>query len=125
MSDLGTLTVHTRQLDTQTAVIELHGEMDAFTTPRAKEAVAHLLEGGYRNLLVNLHRTSYLDSTALGMLVGTLRRLRDHGGELRLIAPSHRVRRLLEITRLTFAFSIDASEEEALVKLAGGEEAAR
>lgn len=111
------LEVHTRCVDQQTAIVDLTGEMDVYTTPQAKAAMLDLLEKGYYHLVVNLRQTEYLDSTALGVLVGTLKRVREKGGDLRLVAPSPRIRRLLEITRLINVFPIDASEQEATNKL--------
>jgi anti-sigma B factor antagonist len=107
------LEVRTRQIGEHIAVIELQGEMDVYTTPQAKEAMLDLLEKGYHHLVVDLQHTDYLDSTALGVLVGTLKRVREQGGDLRLVAPPPRIRRLLEITRLVNVFPIDASEQEA------------
>ena len=109
--------VRTRPIDDRIAIIELAGEMDVYTTPKAKEAMLELLEKGYYHLVVNLQQTVYLDSTALGVLVGTLKRVREQGGDLRLVAPPPRIKRLLEITRLVNVFPIDASEQEATEKL--------
>lgn len=117
MGNTVNLQVHTRQVDDHMAIVELQGEMDVYTTPQAKEAMLNLIEKGYYHLVVNLQRAEYLDSTALGMLVGTLKRVREHGGDLRLVAPSPRIRRLLEITRLINVFSIDATEQEATAYL--------
>lgn len=117
MSNTMNLDVKTRIVDDRVAVVELAGEMDVYTTPLAKAAMLDLVEKGYHHLVVDLHRTEYLDSTALGTLVGTLKRVREHGGDLRLVAPTPRIRRLLEITRLNHVFSIDASEQEATSKL--------
>jgi anti-sigma B factor antagonist len=111
------LQVHTRCIDDQTAIVDLHGEMDVYTTPQAKEVMLDLLEKGYHHLIVNLQHAEYLDSTALGMLVGTLKRTREKGGDLRLVSPTPRIRRLLEITRLVNVFPIDASEQEAIANL--------
>lgn len=113
MGNTVNLHVHTRCVDDRIAVVELEGEMDVYTTPQAKEVMLDLLEKGYYHLVVNLHHAEYMDSTALGMLVGTLKRVREHGGDLRLVAPPPRIRRLLEITRLVTAFPIDATEQEA------------
>ncbi|HEY3417453.1 MAG TPA: STAS domain-containing protein [Armatimonadota bacterium] len=113
MGNTVNLEVRTRQIGEHIAVIELQGEMDVYTTPQAKEAMLDLLEKGYHHLVVDLQHTDYLDSTALGVLVGTLKRVREQGGDLRLVAPPPRIRRLLEITRLVNVFPIDASEQEA------------
>jgi len=107
------LEVQTERVNAHTAVVTLIGEMDVYTTPQAREAMLHLIADGYYHLVVNLQGTEYLDSTALGVLVGTLKRVREQGGDLRLVAPSPRVRRLLEITRLINVFPIDATEQEA------------
>ncbi|HEY3377386.1 MAG TPA: STAS domain-containing protein [Armatimonadota bacterium] len=117
MGNTVNLQVHTRHIDAHTAIVDLQGEMDVYTTPQAKAVMVELLEKGYHHLVVNLQRADYLDSTALGMLVGTLKRVREQGGDLRLVAPSPRIRRLLEITRLVNVFPIDATEQEATKNL--------
>jgi len=101
-------------------MVGVKGEMDVYTTPQAKEVMLGLLEKGYHHLVVNLQYAEYLDSTALGMLVGMLKRVREKGGNLRLVAPPARIRRLLEITRLNLIFPIDATEEEATANLNKG-----
>lgn len=117
MGEIMNLEVRTRELNDRIAIVELQGEMDVYTTPQAKDVMLSLVEKGYHHLIVDLQRAEYLDSTGLGMLVGTLKRLREQGGDLHLVAPSARVRRLLEITRLVNVFPIDASEQEATEKL--------
>ena len=118
MGNAMNLEVHARCVDEHVAIVDLQGEMDVYTTPQAKEAMLDLLEKGYYHLIINLQRTEYLDSTALGLLVGTLKRAHERGGDLRLVAPSARIRRLLEITRLDKVFPIDATEQEATNKFA-------
>jgi anti-sigma B factor antagonist len=108
------LQVHTRRVDEHTAVVDFQGEMDVYTTPQAKEAMLDLLDNGYYHLVVNLQGAEYLDSTALGMLVGTLKRVREQGGDLRIVAPPPRIRRLFDITRLDKVFPIDQSEQDAM-----------
>jgi anti-sigma B factor antagonist len=117
MNDPLNLTVQINRINKTTAVIELDGEMDVYTTPKAKETMLGLLADGYNLLVINLQKAQYLDSTALGVLVGMLKRVREQGGGLRLVAPLPRVQRLLDITRLVNVFPIDATEEEAVKNL--------
>lgn len=114
MGNTVNLQVHTRRVDEHTAVVDFQGEMDVYTTPQAKEAMLDLLDNGYYHLVVNLQGAEYLDSTALGMLVGTLKRVREQGGDLRIVAPPPRIRRLFDITRLDKVFPIDQSEQDAM-----------
>lgn len=74
---------------------------------------------------MNLAPTEYLDSTALGMFVGILRRLQEKGGSLHLVAPPPRLRRLFEITRLERILPIVPDEACALTKIAQAQEGAK
>jgi anti-sigma B factor antagonist len=117
MGNLVGLHMELRRIDDATTVVDLNGELDAYTAARAKDTMRNLLEGGCRHLILNLRRMDFIDSTGLGVLVSTFRRAREQGSTVRLVSPVHHVRRLFEITRLTYAFPIDASEEEALSNL--------
>ena len=52
------------------------------------------------NIVVDLSKATWMNSSGLGMLVSGLSTIRSSGGDLRLSGMSHRVRRPLEITRL-------------------------
>ena len=62
---------------------------------------------------------TFLDSTALGVLVGVLKRARTEGGELRIVCNQPRVRKVFEITRLDSAFDLCSSVEDAVKGGAG------
>ncbi|MEI7834438.1 MAG: STAS domain-containing protein [bacterium] len=117
MGNVTNFAVETSVASAEAAIVVVIGEMDAFTTPQVKAAMLQMLDDGHRFLIVNLQRAVYLDSTALGALVGGLKRAREKGGDLRLVAPTPRIMRLLEITRLSKVFSIDATDEDAVAHL--------
>lgn len=94
------------------AVLAVGGEIDLSTAPKLKQALLRFAEGP-PTLIVDLSQTEYLDSTALGVLVGGLKRKREHGGELKLAGLAPRVRRVFDITRLSTVFEIYSSVEEA------------
>ena len=64
-------------------------------------------------ILVVLTDLKSLDSTALGLLVGSLRRMHGMGRELLLIDPNERVRLLLSMTQLDSLFPIHRTTAEA------------
>ena len=103
-----------RQMDEQTAVLSIGGEVDLYNTPQLKEQILDLIDSGVRRLVVDLSDTQYLDSTALGVLIGGLKRLRERQGELRLASPQPRIRKLLEITRLHNVFDVCDTVPDAL-----------
>ena len=60
-------------------VIAVAGEVDIFTAPELKRAIAAAIDAGARRLVVDLTETRFLDSTALGVLIGAVKRLRPLG----------------------------------------------
>lgn len=88
------------------AVLAVNGELDMATAPEVRERLHALLADGKRKLVVDLDEVGFLDSTALGVLVGVLKRVRTHDGELRLVCTQPRVLKVFEITRLDQAFDI-------------------
>ncbi len=75
-----------------------------------------MAERGVKRVIINLSKVEYLDSTGLGVLIGGLKRLREAGGNLVLVAPGMRIQRIFEITGLNKIFDIYATEEEAAAK---------
>ena len=87
-------------------VVRLEGELDAFHAPEVRKRLHELIDeldaGGV--LVVDLTAVSFLDSTILGTLVGALRRMREGGGELRLVYPAPPVDRIFQLTGLDTVF---------------------
>ena len=100
------------------AVIALSGEVDIYTAPRFKERMLELLDSGVTDLVVDLTQVSFIDSTALGVLIGGVRRVNSSGGSMALVVTSRPVQRVLSITGLDRVFSIHATREAAFKALA-------
>jgi len=115
------LRVKSRRLGAGTGVVELIGEVDVYSASQAKQNLHELVDGGANHLVIDMRATEYLDSTAMGVLVGVLRRVAEKGGWVRLVGLKPRIRRLFEITRLDQVLPIFESEQEALADLAGKE----
>jgi anti-sigma B factor antagonist len=94
-------------------VLAVKGEVDVYTAPRLREKLVELVSQGKRQVVVDLEGVEFLDSTGLGVLVGGLKRLRSHDGDLSLVCTQPRILKVFEITGLTNVFSIFASADEA------------
>jgi anti-sigma B factor antagonist len=94
-------------------VLDAKGEIDLYTAPRLKEQVAELAAGGSPRVAVNLEGVEFMDSTGLGVLISGLKRCREAGGDLALVAPREPVRKVLSITGLDRVFPIHDSVEQA------------
>jgi anti-sigma B factor antagonist len=81
-------------------VITVRGEVDLASAPQLAGAMSELIDRGHTRVAVDLGAVEFIDSTGLGVLVGSLRRLREGGGDLVLRAASPAVVRILELTGL-------------------------
>ena len=96
------------------AVLAVSGEVDVATAPRLRERLVGLVSEGRHRIVVDLEGVDFLDSTGLGVLVGALKRVRTHGGDLALVCTQPRVLKVFEITGLTKVFPMHASVDEAV-----------
>lgn len=97
-----------------TTVLAVRGEVDVYTAPRLREKLVELVSQGKQDIAVDLEAVDFLDSTGLGVLVGGLKRLRSHDGDLSLVCTQQRILKVFEITGLTKVFTIHASVDEAV-----------
>ncbi len=107
------LTLNTRS-EADRTVLEVAGEVDVYTGPTLRDRISDLLDGGAHDLVVDLGRVDFIDSTGLGVLVGALNRARELGGSLQLICTQERVLKLLRITGLDQVFTVRSSLDDAL-----------
>jgi len=101
------------------AVVTLRGELDAHDAPELREllgrAVSDLADAGSQpRLVLDLTGVAFLDSTVLGTMIGAVRRMREAGGDVRLVLPDTPARRIFEITGLEQVLSVYATRAEAL-----------
>ena len=108
-------------IDAETHVIELGGEVDLYTAPEFKERLVQVIEDGKKQLVVDLSKATFIDSTTLGVLVGGVKRPRPSGGSLALVCTDQNISKIFEITGLDRVFPIHASRDDALQAVAAGE----
>lgn len=95
-------------------VVAVAGEVDIFTAPDLKRTIAQAIEDGARLLVVDLTQTRFLDSTALGVLIGAVKRLRPLDGRLAIVNTEPSTAKTFQITGLDRIFTIVATRDEAL-----------
>ena len=111
------MNVRTRNI-TGVTILHLEGRLvtQSKPVPSLRAIVGDLVRQGRQVVLLDMTAVTDIDAHGLGALVASLTTLERHGGQLALVAPSDRIRRLLAITRLDTVFAIYDSEPEALVR---------
>ena len=100
-------------------VVDVGGEIDIYTAPRLRELLIDLACKNTCQLIVNLEKVEFLDSTGLGVLVGGLKRVRAHDGSLDLVCTQERILKIFRVTGLTKVFGIHETVDQAIAAKKG------
>jgi anti-sigma B factor antagonist len=100
------------QFDQGVPVITVVGEIDVATAPQLRESLHGVITQGQATIVLDLLGVTFLDSTALGVLVGGLKRCRELGGELHVVVADARIRKIFEITGLDKVFPLANARAE-------------
>jgi anti-anti-sigma factor len=100
------------------SVVDAHGELDAFSASALVDAFGEVAAD--ERVLIDLSRVSFMDSTALGLVVKVANEITDRGCDLRLVLPTRSARRIFEITTLDRVLPIEATRDAALRALGEG-----
>jgi len=99
---------------TDCAVLQISGEVDVYTAPQVRERVIQLLADGARHVIADLREVDFLDSTGLGALVGSLKRMREQDGSLELVIADGKIMTIFRITGLDRVFALHPSFPDAI-----------
>jgi anti-sigma B factor antagonist len=101
-------------------VLVAGGELDFAASPQLRERLAGHVDAGRKHLVLDLSTATFIDSTAIGVLVGALTRVQEGGGgSLAIVCPeeNERVLRIFRIAGVDSLFVLYRSREEALAEL--------
>ena len=115
---LASFAITCRELDDSTSAIAVEGELDLTTAPRLKWMLVDAIQGGRSRILLDLSLTTFMDSTALGVLVVVNRNL-EFGAAMAIACPSPNVLRIFELSGMDGAFAIFPTFDEALAHVNG------
>ena len=103
------------RVERQDVVVAVQGELDVGGAAELRGVLLEAIEEHPgRPLVVDLEGVDFIDSAGLGVLLGGLKRAKDTGGDVLLVATGQNVVRVLELTGLTRAFAIHPSRAAAL-----------
>ena len=96
-------------------VVAVRGEVDVATAPQLRECLQRVIADGASTIVLDLLSVTFLDSTALGVVVAAHKRCCALGGELRVVAADSHLARIFEITGLTEVLYVTDSLQVAEV----------
>jgi anti-sigma B factor antagonist len=108
------LEISSERTDDGIAVIQVAGELDLYTAPNLKKHLLAALEDGALKVVIDMTGVHFIDSSALGVLIGGVKRLKPNDGRLALVSVDDNVNWIFRITGLNNVFDIYPTREEAL-----------
>ncbi len=97
----------------EATVVGVGGDLDVYTAPRLKETLEQAMAAGGR-VALDLSGVQFIDSTALGVLVGALQLSQSNGGDFRLVVSDPFLLKIFRITGFDGVFAIHPQLEDAL-----------
>ncbi len=109
--------IKTAELGGNAFVVTMTGEADLHTAPQLDRALQGVIALGGTAVAVDLGDVSFIDSTALGVLIRHQPRFKSRGGDLVLVTQDRRVLRTFEITGLDRIFSIEKRLDDGIAAI--------
>lgn len=94
-------------------ILVLTGEVDMYTAPAVERELQGAIDGGAREVIVDLTGASFIDSTLLGVLIGAHKQLDAVGGRVSIVCGDRNLVKLFEITGFDRVFAIRATRTGA------------
>jgi anti-sigma B factor antagonist len=101
--------------DGEVAAVVAGGEIDLYGAPELSDALSSVARE--RRVLIDLTAVSFLDSTALGVVVAAVRELGENGSAARVVLPKGSARRIFELTTLDQVLPLEETRAHALTVL--------
>ena len=105
-ADSPTIAIYTSSEPSGKKILYVAGEVDLATSREFTNALYSFLSENPDELVVDLGRVEFMDSSGVHALLDVTRTLRGRGGSITLQNPSHIVYRLLEVSGLLGHFEI-------------------
>ena len=108
------LQLHTARFEADTYLVEVDGDLDLYSAPELGHCLDRLIETGARVLIIDLTRTSFVDSTGLGVLIAGTKLVRLERGELHIVGARPAATQLFDVTGMKAFLSVLPKVSDAL-----------
>lgn len=109
--------IQTEEVGECRAICRVSGELDAYTAPDLRDALDELVEENRSWIIADLSGLTYLDSTGLGILVGTAKKCRQAGGDLAVACARKNLLKIFQISGTQEILNVVPDVEAATARL--------
>lgn len=95
-------------------ILELHGRLDAVSTPDIEKKVFDYINGGQYKLILDFSGVDYISSAGMRMLLSTTKKLKGLSGHLVLCSITTNVMDVFKMSGFDHVLELSADKDEAL-----------
>ena len=108
--------VSTKEVD-NAVVLAITGDVDLYSSPTVRKILISLTDKKTSNILIDLGKCTYMDSSGVATLVEGLQQVGKYKGKLKLFGLDAAVKEVFELSRLDKVFEIHTDQDSALESL--------
>ena len=94
--------------------MKLSGDLDSQNLPAARKVLAESLEAGNKKILIDLEGVGYIDSSGLGFFIGSLKKIKELGGDLKLFKLNAYMLGIFRLIHLDYVLELHEDMEKAI-----------
>jgi anti-sigma B factor antagonist len=95
-------------------ILEVEGDIDFHSSPALRQKFLDILKNPSAQMVVDLKKVNYIDSSGLATFVEALQKIKKSTGKMVLANLAAPVQSVFEIAKLDQVFKITKSDQEAL-----------
>ncbi len=95
-------------------IIDVIGEVDLYNTKELKDLIDQLIKEGKYQIIINLEKVPFMDSSGIGTLVTSMYKLKKYHGNLKILKIVGSVAKVFKMTGMDAHLEIYENEEDAV-----------
>jgi anti-sigma B factor antagonist len=100
--------------DNDIRIIDVNGDLDSYVAADLRKELDGLQRQRNYKLVVNLSKVEYINSTAVGALVGTAKQVRRRNGDLKIYGLAENLQRTFDLVGASKVLELYKSESDAI-----------
>lgn len=98
-----------------TLIVRIEGELDMLVADKMKKEIDEKLDSNdIKNLILNLERVTFIDSSGLGVIIGRYKKISGRNGRMHIVGARAQVEKILYFSGINKLISMYSNEQDVI-----------